>query len=306
MARITTIDCEYLFPQIAASFLLEEGDKALFIENNTARCIPLLMKALESAGKRPEQVKYLIITHVHLDHAAGSRALLDACPNAVLLCHPRAERHVVDPSKLIAGVKQVYGERFFEEVYGDIRPVPAQRIRAMQDGEVLRWGSRELVFLHTRGHANHHFCVYDPREEAVFTGDSFGMAFPALQKNGLFIYPSTSPTDFDPAQARAGVQKILQTGAKRAFLTHFGEISALQAAASQILEGLDFSEKLMADAAGVAEADLTAFCEGALRGRFRRALERLSLASDPKAWDHVNMDIQLNAAGIAHAARKRR
>src|SRR5262249_54286000 len=149
-------------------------------------------------GLGPEAVDYLIVTHVHLDHAGGSSLLMRECPNARLLAHPRAIPHLVDPSKLVASARQGYGDAEFEKLYGRIDPIEAGRVRAMDDGSRLGWAGAELEFLHTRGHANHHFCILlseSGKPRSIFTGDSFGLAYPELQQSGLFIFPSTSPTD---------------------------------------------------------------------------------------------------------------
>jgi glyoxylase-like metal-dependent hydrolase (beta-lactamase superfamily II) len=152
---VQTIDCDYIRPNFAAAYLLREGNRAAFIDNNTAHSVPLLLKALENSGLTPEQVDYVIITHVHLDHAGGSSALMKACPNAKLLAHPRAVPHVVDPRRLIAGARAVYGDETFEKLYGVIEPIAAERVRAVNDGEAIIWGAKMLRFFHTRGHANH-------------------------------------------------------------------------------------------------------------------------------------------------------
>ncbi|MBI5238998.1 MAG: MBL fold metallo-hydrolase [Elusimicrobia bacterium] len=307
-APVIAIDCRYLGrPGYAASYLLVEGGRALFVDNNTARALPRLLESLQAAGLGPEQVDYAVVTHAHLDHAAGSQALLDACPNATLLAHPKAAGHIIDPARLEAGARKVYGDQAFEELYGSVGAVPAARVRAMADGEVLRWGSRELTFLHTRGHANHHMCVWDPASEGAFTGDSFGLAYPALQGRGLFIFPSTSPTGYEPEEARTSVERLVKTGARRAFLSHFGEVADLRPAAEQLLGHLDFSARLLESAAasGLPDAALTPFCEAALREHFRAALRERGLDA-PETWELLKLDLELNAAGIAHAARRKR
>lgn len=306
-APVLTIDCQYLHPRYAASYLLVEGGRALFVDNNTARAVPLLLERLRQEGLVPEQVDYAIVTHAHLDHAAGSRALLDACPNATLLAHPRAAGHIIDPSRLAASARKVYGDRAFDELYGSVGAAPAARVRAVADGEVLRWGGREFAFLHTRGHANHHMCVLDPASQGVFTGDAFGIAYPALQEKGLFIFPTTSPTGYEPDEARAAVERIVKTGAQRVFLAHFGELGSLRAAADQLLEHLDFSAQVLEHAvrSSCNDAELAGFCETALRGYYGKVLERPRVAGTD-AWALLKLDLELNAAGIAHAARKRR
>jgi len=299
-AEITTIDCNYVVPEFAASFLLTEGNEAAFIENNTAHSVPILLAALSKKGLKPSDVRYVIVTHVHLDHAGGSSMLMKACPNATLLAHPRAAKHLIDPEKLVSSARQVYGAEVFDRLYGTIEPIAESRVRTMSDGETLTWGTRTLTFLHTRGHANHHFCVLDSASRAIFTGDSFGLAYPALQKHGLFIFPSTSPTDFDPVEAKASVERIASCGATSAYLTHFGPITDLAGARTQLLAHLDFSEKLLHDAADstLPDSELSDFCLKALRSHFKEAVNAHGKL--------IKMDLQLNADGIAHVAKKLR
>ncbi|MCM2323755.1 MAG: MBL fold metallo-hydrolase [Oligoflexia bacterium] len=309
---VEVIDCQYLQPEFAAAFLLTEGEgaqrRAAFVETNTAHSVPLLLAALKRAGLTPEQVDYVIITHVHLDHAGGAQALMKACPNARLLAHPRAAPHVIDPSKLVASARIVYGAEAFEKLYGEIGPIPAERVRAMEDGETLRWGERTLRFLHTRGHANHHFVIHDSGSDAVFTGDSFGLRYPQLQKHGLFIFPSTSPTDFEPALAQESVRRIVATGARRAFLTHFGEVPELVRAEAQLLEHLRFSEALLGEAIAspLSGEPLRAFCERRLREHYEAFVAREKLGFDRADWELIRLDLELNAQGIVFVAQKRR
>ena len=312
MGKLITIDCNYLYTQFAAAYLMIENGRALFIENNTARAVDILLKALADAGMSPAQVDYLIITHVHLDHAGGTSALLKQCPNAKVLAHPKAAKRIIDPSRLIESAKKVYGEAQFTSLYGNITPVDPARVRAMEDGESLAFGSRSLSFFYTKGHATHHFCVHDTGTNGVFTGDSFGLRYPALQKHGLFIFPSTSPIDFDPVEARVSIQKIVDTGADRAFLTHFGELGDIENARDQLLAHLDAHERLLDEATdiGLGGKDLTSFCEMKLKEYFADFFERrnwpLSPEASPESWKLLNLDLELNAAGIAYVAQKRR
>lgn len=305
---IVPIDCQYTRPKLATAYLVTEGDEAAFVENNTAHAVPLLLEALEAQGMKPEQVKWAIITHVHLDHAGGSQALMDACPNATLLAHPKAARHVIDPSRLVASAKQVYGEDTFRDLYGEIGPVAESRVRVMEDGEVLEWGDRKLTFFYTRGHANHHFCVHDSGANAVFTGDSFGIAYPELQANDHFTFCSTTPTDFDADAARASLDAIVGTGAKTAYLTHFDGIGWLGEARTQLLEDLAGHEQLMleAEASDVPDAELGAWVKPRLEDHFRERLRKHGALDVPNVWELLAMDVDLNAQGLAFAAMKRR
>jgi glyoxylase-like metal-dependent hydrolase (beta-lactamase superfamily II) len=306
--RIRTIDCHYIQPGFAASFLVHEEGEAYFVETNTLNAVPLLLKALGEEGIEREGVRWIAITHVHLDHAGGAFALLKACPEALVLAHPRAAKHLIDPAKLVASAKQVYGDETFERLYGDIQPIPADRVRIPEDGEEIPFHGSMLQCIYTRGHANHHFCLLDPVLDAIFTGDSFGLAYPDLQRNGLFIFPSTSPTDFDPSAAKETLDRIIALGAKRAFLTHFGELRDLNAAREQLLEHLNFSEGLYSEAKGGKEEYevLRNRFAAELRDNFSNLASRAGLNMTPEDWRMVATDLRLNADGIAFAGIKAR
>jgi len=305
---VTTIDCEYVgLPRVAAAFLLTEGDRAAFVETNTNDAVPRLLGALSVKGQSPEQVDWIIVTHVHLDHAGGASALMKACPNATLLCHPKAHKHLIDPSKLVASSEEVYGKERFAELYGTIEGVDPDRVRIMADEETLEWGERTLTFLHTRGHANHHFCIHDSASKGIFTGDSFGIVYPDLQAQGLFAFPTSTPTDFDAAAARQSVARIVGTGAKRAFLTHFGEVRDLEGVAAQLTPQLDVFGSIV-DEAYSSELDgdaLDAFCDGRVRAHFDGMLQMHGLEGDD-VRELLELDTALNAQGLAFAVRKRR
>jgi len=307
---VTTIDCHYLDrPEFAAAYLLVDGDEAAFIDNNTNHALPRLMAALAESGLAPEQVRYLIITHVHLDHAGGTSALARECPQATVLAHPRAARHVVDPTKLVNSAKSVYGNDEFQRLYGEIEPVAEDRVRIMDDGEQASLGRRELEFLHTRGHANHHFCIADPASGSVFTGDAFGLIYPALQRTGCFAFPSTSPTDFDGELARASVRRITGLSPRRVYPTHYGEVTAVSEASEQLIRHLDFAEQLMleAEASDTDDEQLQAYIEPRLRSYFTELLESHGrLGAEPATWTLLAMDLDLNAQGLAFVAAKRR
>ncbi len=304
-----TIDCDYLgAPGVAAAYLLEAGDELAFVETNTTRALPLLLGALAQRQLRPEQVRYVIITHVHLDHAGGAGALMRACPSATLLAHPRAARHVIDPSRLVQSARAVYGDERFEGLYGEIVPVPAERVRALDDGSTVPLAGRELSFLHTRGHANHHFVVHDSEVGAVYTGDAFGIVYPGLQRGGLLAFPSTSPTDFDPEAAVAAVDRIASLGATHVYPTHMGRYDDVAGIADQLRPLLEVSGAILAeaDSSGREGADLDAFCAERVDALFDDLLTGRGLGADGRARALVDIDRDLNGQGIAAAVRKRR
>ncbi len=306
---VHTIDCHYIQERLAAAYLMVEGGRAAFVENNTVHAVPHLLAALARHGLDGAQVDYLIITHVHLDHAGGTAALLKHCPNAVVLAQERAAPHIIDPARLIKGAQGVYGKERFAELYGEIKPVPSGRVRVVADGEVLSWGGRKLTFFYTRGHAKHHMCIYDSGTNGVFTGDSFGLAYPRFrQEDDFFVFPSTSPPDFDPDEARAALDRIVATGAERAYLTHFGLLPEVAAGYRKMGAGLDRMRQIRDAAAdtAVAEEAVDDFCYREMTAFFEASLADICPGISPEETEMLSMDIKLNAMGVAHAARRLR
>lgn len=305
MSRLVTIDSQYVAPQLAAAYLREEQGEVAFIETNTTHAVPRLLQALSDAGLKPDAVKFIIVTHVHLDHAGGTGALLQHCPNATVLAHPRAARHLIDPSRLVASARQVYGAEAFDALYGTISPIDATRVKALEDGATETLGGQTLRFLHTRGHANHHFVIHDEAQNVVFTGDTFGLVYPALQAHGRFAFPSTSPTDFDGPAAMESVRRVMALKPKAVALTHFGVFEDVEAIGAQLLSWLEFSTKLFDE--GKASGDEQGTLEQALRWKLEKELlTRLPFKPTAEQQKLINFDLELNAQGLAFAAVKAR
>jgi glyoxylase-like metal-dependent hydrolase (beta-lactamase superfamily II) len=307
---IVTIDCHYVAPEIAASFLILEGGRAAFVDNNTARAVPRLLEALASHGVPPENVNYLIVTHIHLDHSGGTAALLERCPNAVVLCHPRAARHLIHPQRLVTSAIQVYGESVFTHLFGEIHPIPETRVRVMHDDETLDFGSRTFRFLDTPGHARHHMCIVDSGSNGVFAGDCFGLHYPTLQTGHRpLITCSSTPTEFDPVEARRTVYRILDSGCERVYVTHFGVVERVQEAAEELLRSIDAMERIMHEAAaGDREGEaLESFCRERIEAEARRQFVDCGVEPSEQAMERLEADILINARGLAYqAARMRR
>lgn len=308
MTRIRTIDCHYMGqPDLAAAYLLIEGDEAAFVENNTAHAVPRLLAALKEEGLAPEQVRYALVTHAHLDHAGGSSALLEACPNATLVAHPRAARHLIDPSRLLASATAVYGEARFAEMYGTLSPIPAERVKTVEDGETLAFGSRTFTFTYTRGHANHHLIIHDSGTGGVFTGDAFGLAYPALQGRGVFSIPTTSPTDYLADEALDVVAQIVAMKPDRVFLTHFGARPEIEEIGRQLTESLRHSKRIFESAveSDLEGAALEAHCRAQLDTHIEARLQDHGLPLAP-SLEALALDLELNAQGLAFAALRAR
>ncbi|MCX5758792.1 MAG: MBL fold metallo-hydrolase [Candidatus Hydrogenedentes bacterium] len=306
---VITVDCHYLCPEHAASYLLIEEGRAAFIDNNTVHAIPYLFQALAERGLRPHDVQYLIITHLHLDHAGATSALVRECPNATVLVHPGGVRHLVERDRLIAGVKAVYGESEYRRLYGEILPIDPSRIRTMEDEETLAFGRRTLRFLHTRGHSNHHFCIHDSLSNGVFTGDTFGVEYkPSRPTKRPYLLCSTAPPDFDPGAARASVARIVATGAERVYLAHFGELSPVRESSEIILASIGHMEAILEEAvtSGLAGEALQRLCEERIRGAIREHAHNCGTIFGPEDQHLLDTDTRIDAQGIAVCAERLR
>ena len=287
--------------EVAATYVVTHDDGVYLCETNTAYAVPAILAKVADLGFGPSDVTHIIITHIHLDHAGGASALMRQCPQAVLLAHPKAAPHAIDPSKIVAGATAVYGEAAFAKMYGTIGTIDASRVQAIDDGTSLDVGGHRLRFLHTRGHANHHMVIHDLAESAVFTGDSFGIAYPGLAGT---LFPSTSPTDFDAEAALNSLDIIVRTSAQTAWLTHFGAIRDLPAAAAamapqlraygELVERLDASGREGADLLGAAHTAVDAF------------FDALVPNPTPAQRGLIDIDRDLNGQGVAVAVERRR
>ena len=237
---VLAIDSGFVRENMTACYLVEAGSEVAFIEVGSNSSTPRLMSVLEMRGWKPDDVRYVIVTHVHLDHAGGAGSLMQLLPNATFLVHPYGARHMTDPAKLEAGSRAVYGDRKFEEMYGTLIPVAAERVQIMEDGDKATLGNRELRFMDSPGHARHHFCVHDSHTNGWFTGDTFGLSYREFDtQNGAFLLPTTTPIQFDPEPLKDSVRKLVAINPDCMYLTHFGRVENVQKLAAKMIEGVD-------------------------------------------------------------------
>jgi glyoxylase-like metal-dependent hydrolase (beta-lactamase superfamily II) len=222
---ISAIDSGHLRPLLDAIHLVVEGNRAAIVDTGTNRSVAGVLGALAAKGLAPEQVDYVVLTHIHLDHAGGAGLLMQRLPNATLTVHPRGARHMADPSRLVAGTVAVYGEAEAKRLYGDIVPVPRQRIRETPDGASILLAGRELVFHDTPGHARHHGAIHDTASGHVFTGDVFGLSYRELDHAGRqFIFATSSPVQFDPGPYHRSIDRVAGLRPEAVYVTHYGQV----------------------------------------------------------------------------------
>ena len=248
------IDTEYLRPGLAASHLVVDDGHAVFVDTGAAPAHPRLMQALTEVGLAPDQVDYVFLTHVHLDHAGGAGQLMRALPRARAVLHPRGAPHMVDPAKLIAGTVAVYGDTMYRELYGEIVPVAAERMILANDGDRIALGSRTFELLDTPGHARHHYCAHDLDHDDIFSGDTFGISYRDFDTAaGAFIFPTTTPVQFDPAALHSSVDRLMARRPRRMVLTHFGPVGDLERLSGDLHADIDEFVAVARRHAGVPE-----------------------------------------------------
>src|SRR6188508_3207251 len=248
------IDTEYLRPGLAASHLVVDDGHAAFVDTGAAPAHPRLMQALTELGLAPDQVDYVFLTHVHLDHAGGAGQLMRALPRARAVLHPRGAPHMVDPAKLIAGTVAVYGDTMYRELYGEIVPVAAERVILANDGDRITLGLRTFELLDTPGHARHHYCAHDLDHDDIFSGDTFGISYRDFDTAaGAFIFPTTTPVQFDPAALHSSVDRLMARRPRRMVLTHFGPVGDLERLSGDLHADIDEFVAVARRHAGVPE-----------------------------------------------------
>jgi glyoxylase-like metal-dependent hydrolase (beta-lactamase superfamily II) len=237
---IVAFDTGYLRPILAAVHMIVENGRVAFIDTGTNATLPHALAALKKIGADVAAVDYVMLTHIHLDHAGGAGVMMQSFPNAKLVVHSRGARHMADPSKLIAGVSAVYGVDFVQRVYGEIIPVPAEHIIEAVDGHVVSLSGRKLTCIDTPGHARHHICIVDDQTGGIFTGDMFGLSYRELDVDGRqFVFPTTSPSQFDHEAMRQSIARLQALSPPVVYLTHYGQLYDVAQRGDDLMRRLD-------------------------------------------------------------------
>jgi len=296
---ISAIDSGYQPPMSVAIHMLVESGRAAIIDTGTNHSVPLVLEAMRRKGLRPEQVDYVILTHIHLDHAGGAGLFVRAFPNATLTVHPRGARHMTDPGRLIASTVAIYGEEPTRRIYGDILPVPAARILETPHASSIRLNGRELQFLDTPGHARHHVAILDTQSGHVFAGDVFGLSYRQMDEAGRqFILPTTSPAQFDPEPYHRSIDLILRLKPEAVYVTHYSQIRDIQAKGAVLHRLVDAHAELgLREKHGGAERSAR-LREGVKRIFLEEARRWGSQLPDARILEIHSNDVELNAQGL--------
>lgn len=304
---IHTIDTGFERPLFDASHLIVENGRAAFVDTGVNDSVPRLLQALGAQGLAPAAVDWVILTHVHLDHAGGAGLLMQALPQARLVVHPRGARHMIDPSALVAGASAVYGAEAVAHTYGAIQPVPAERVVEAADGLVVDLAGRPLICLDTPGHARHHLSVWDARSRAFFTGDTFGLSYRDFDtERGAFIIASSTPVQFDPEAMRASIARMLAYQPEAMYLTHYSRVEDVPRLGRDLYAWIDTMVAVAQAADG--QPDRHERMRAGLSDAYVERAQAHGCAMTPeRVRELLAIDIELNAQGLGGwlDARKR-
>jgi glyoxylase-like metal-dependent hydrolase (beta-lactamase superfamily II) len=233
-------------PEIIATGILHGAAGVALVDPGPATTIENLTKALEKKGIRFDDVRQLLITHIHLDHAGATGAIVEKHPHIEVIVHARGGPHLIDPAKLLASAGRLYGQDM-DRLWGDVKPVPAKNLRIVDGGETMPVAGREIRIEYTPGHASHHVSYLDTASGVAFVGDTAGIR----RGSGTFVMPPTPPPDIDLEAWRESGRRLLAWDPDTLFLTHFGPYHGarphLQAMFENIAEWSRIVRRLLAD-----------------------------------------------------------
>jgi len=294
--NINLVDSGYIRDELAAIYILQNQDEVAIIETGTTYSLPNVISALEQLDIEKSQVKYVIPTHIHLDHAGGAGAFLNHFDQSKLIVHPRGARHMINPDRLIQGVKQVYGEQKFNQYYGEILSIEEERVLTADDLQTYDLAGRELLFIDTPGHARHHFCIFDEVSNSIFSGDTFGLAYPQLDKGGIYhLLPTTTPVQFDPQALLDSIERLLAFKPDQMYLTHYGQLSQ----PAHYADSLKFWINKFVTLTKQIKPENAASDQNLATELHQIIAYKLKINST-ETETVLGMDIQLNAQGLGH------
>lgn len=296
---IHALESGYGRPQLAAIHIVVNEGRATIVDTGSNDSVPRVLSALAMLGIEPGNVEWVMLTHIHLDHAGGAGSLMCALPKARLLVHPRGLRHMIDPSKLWEGTAAVYGAERAYQLYGRLVPVPPERIVPATDGLELRMGKRLFRVFDTPGHARHHICIWDASAHAFFTGDTFGLSYRELDVDGrVFVLPTTTPTQFDPEAMHESIDRMLSMQPQAMYLTHYGRVTDVPRLGTDLHRLIDAMVAVARAARGDEVARHVEILAG-LEQVIREEAGRQGWALDEEqTLELLRMDLELNAQGL--------
>lgn len=250
--RIWAIDLGFQgWGKVIHAYLLVGPDELALIETGPTTTLPALYAGISAAGFDSTHLRKIFVSHIHLDHSGGAGAIAREHPEVDVFVHPVGAPHLIDPARLVNSAARLYGDRM-DALWGEIVPIPAERVVSLADGETVEAAGHVLSALFTPGHASHHVAYWEPDLGAVFTGDVGGVRMPGSN----YVLPPAPPPELAPDQWAVSAERLRQTGARRLLLTHGGPFDDVDKHLTQLMPNLAQAEAICREAmAGGADDD---------------------------------------------------
>jgi glyoxylase-like metal-dependent hydrolase (beta-lactamase superfamily II) len=230
---LSWIDLEFLGRSNVIAAALAQGPSGVaIVDPGPTTCLPMLEQALQARGIRWDDVRHLLLTHIHLDHAGATGTIVREHPHITVLVHERGAEHMIDPSRLLDSATRVYGDQM-DRLWGEFAAVPRANVVSVTGGETIEAGGRVFEVAYTPGHASHHVTYFDASSGVAFVGDVAGVC-----AQGGYVLPPTPPPDIDVEAWHASVDRILEWSPSTLFLTHFGPATRVRPHLAELLENL--------------------------------------------------------------------
>ena len=282
---------------VIATVILHGPGGAAIIDPGPSSTLPTLRAALDRAGIGLTDVRAILLTHIHLDHAGASGTLVRENPALRVYVHEKGAPHMVDPTKLMASATRLWGDEM-HRLWGEMRPVPAENLVTLTGGERVGAGGRDLDVAYTPGHASHHVSYFSPDAGIAFVGDTAGVR----RQQGRVVLPPTPPPDIDLEAWRDSLARISAWHPETLFITHFGPYAPVAAHLTEMADHLELTSGLAR--ASLARPGSDEEREAWFTDEIRRELRRRVTESEAQAYE-VAGRFDLNWRGLARYWRKR-
>ena len=282
---------------VIASVVLQGPGGAAIIDPGPSSTLPALRAGLDRAGMALADVRAILLTHIHLDHAGATGTLVQENPALRVYVHEKGAPHMVDPGKLVASATRLWGDEM-DRLWGEVRPVPAETLVILRGGERLAAGGRDLDVAYTPGHASHHVSYFSADTGIAFVGDTAGVRLQA----GRVIMPPTPPPDIDLEAWRGSLARISAWRPETLFITHFGPYAPVAAHLTEMADRLELTSGLVK--ASLARPDTDEEREAWFMDEIRRELRRRMTESEAQAYE-VAGRFDLSWLGLARYWRKK-
>jgi glyoxylase-like metal-dependent hydrolase (beta-lactamase superfamily II) len=216
---------------IAAVIVQGPGGVAI-VDPGPTTCLATLEEGLQAHGIRWNDVRHILLTHIHLDHAGAVGTIVREHPHISVLVHERGAKHMIDPSRLLDSATRVYGDQM-DRLWGEFAAVPEANIVVLFGGETIQAGGRAFDVAYTPGHAAHHVSFFDSSSGVAFVGDVAGVC-----RSEGYVLPPTPPPDIDLDVWHESVDRILAWSPSTLFLTHFGAVTRIRPHFAELLDNL--------------------------------------------------------------------